>query len=487
MTAAPRQPTRPLAGAPVVDLARRDDPLPGEPLTDIGYARRLVAVHRDQVRYVPEWRRWLTWDGQRWADDTAGQVSHLAAVIARRVTESALDELRKADGEDDRKAAKRKLALALAHERENAVRGAVAIAAATPRLVVTVDRLDADPHLLNVANGTLDLRTMTLRGHDPRDLITRAAVAAYRPEARSDRWEAFLETVQPDKVMRAYLARLIGLALEGRVTEHLLQVHYGNGSNGKTTFFEAVAWALGDYAAHADPELVVARRFEAHPTGVAALYGLRLALLPETDAGQALAEGTVKRLTGGDQITARRMREDFWSFRPSHTFAMMTNHRPQVSGTDRGIWRRLKLVPWDVEIPPAEQDPELYDELRGDADAILAWALAGYLDWAETGTGDPDEVTEATEAWRVESDALGRFIAQRCRVQPGRMIGSSKLFAVWMGWCEAENEPPGTLTAFASLMKRQGFGNHRTARGMVWDGLDLLPDQPAQPASWAGV
>ena len=152
--------------------------------------------------------------------------------------------------------------------------------------------------------------------------------------------------------MRAFLARLLGHALEGRVIEPVLPIFHGDGGNGKSTLVKAVLAALGDYASPADPDLLTARTFDAHPTGLADLCGPRLAILHEGDAGRRLAEGTVKRLTGGDRLKARRMREDFWSFTPSHTFIALTNHKPIVVGQDEGIWRRLRLVPWDVVIPP---------------------------------------------------------------------------------------------------------------------------------------
>src|SRR5262245_31431488 len=179
--------------------------------------------------------------------------------------------------------------------------------------------------------------------------------------------------------MRDFLALLLGHRLEGRVIEHLLPIFCGVGANGKSTFVGAALGALGDYAGPADPDLLTARTFDAHPTGTADLFGMRIAVLHETDAGRPLAEGTVKRLTGGDRLKARRMREDFWSFEPSHTFVMLTNHKPVVGGDDEGIWRRLRLVPFDVVIPTEEQDEELGDKLALEADAVLTWLTHGYF------------------------------------------------------------------------------------------------------------
>jgi len=187
--------------------------------------------------------------------------------------------------------------------------------------------------------------------------------AAYRSDAVGPEFTKFLERVQPAQAMRDYLARLLGHGLEGRVVSRVLPIFHGAGANGKSTLTTASTSALGDYPAPADHELLTARTFDAHPTGTADLFGPRLALLHESDHGRRLAEGTVKRLTGGDRLKARRMREDFWWFDPSHTFLMLTNHKPIISGTDEAIWRRIKLVPWDVVIPEHERDEELGDRL----------------------------------------------------------------------------------------------------------------------------
>jgi putative DNA primase/helicase len=239
--------------------------------------------------------------------------------------------------------------------------------------------------------------------------------------------------------MRLFIRRLLGLSLDVKVTAHILPIFYGDGANGKSTLTDAVMGALGDYADAADPDLLRARSFDAHPTGVADLFGLRLALIHEGDAGHRLAEGTVKRLTGGDRLKARRMREDFWSFDPSHTFVMLTNHKPLVGGTDEGIWRRLRLVPFEVIIPGSERDERLGEKLTAEVGAVLAWLVAGYLDWRENGLAEPGKVTEA---YRAESDALGRFLHERCLVMPALHAGSSEMFSTYEKWCAAEREDP---------------------------------------------
>lgn len=469
MTPTPKEARAAVTGAAIPGEVPpgHDDPLNEEPWTELGYARRLVRTFGDRLRYVPAWRRWLVWDGQRWAHDTTGQASRWAKVIARRMTTVAL-AMEPAD--------RPTLLAAQRGESSHSIAGQLSLASTEEGIAVTPDELDADPFLLNCVNGVLDLRTGMLGPHDPKLLLTKMTGTAYYPDAAGHEFAKFLERVQPDAGMRAYLGRLTGQALPGWVAEHLLPIFYGPGANGKTTFVSAVDSALGDYAAPADPELLTARDFAAHPTGTADLFGLRLAILHESDQGRRLAEGTVKRLTGGDRIKARRMREDFWSFTPSHTFPMLTNHRPVVGGTDEGIWRRLRLVPWDIVIPPEERDENLGDKLAAEADAILSWLVAGYWDWCANGLADPEQVTVATSAYKNESDAVARFIDQKCLTGPYYHVKSSDLFATWTGWCKAEGEEPGTQTAFSIAISNRGFDKRKTGGVMHWAGIGLEGD-----------
>ena len=446
------------------------DPLPNEPLTELGYARRLVHVYGDRLRYVPAWRWWLVWDGKRWAHDTTGQTSRWMKSIARLITADAL-----AIADKDKRAS----ALRHAKRGESAggVAGALTLAGTELELVITPDDLDADPFLLNCQNGIVDLRTGEIGNHDPALLLTKITGAAYQSGARGEAFEQFLSSVQPDESMRAYLARLLGHTLEGRQVVHILPIFHGEGSNGKSTLVNAAMSALGDYADAADPGLLTARGYDAHPTGVADLYGLRLAILHETDSGRRLAEGTVKRLTGGDRIKARRMREDFWHFDPTHTFVVLTNHRPVVGGTDEGLWRRLRLVPWPVVIRPEERDEELSAKLMLELDAVLTWLVDGCLDWRASGLDDPEQVTEATAAFRAESDALARFVSERCLTGPLYTVQSAELFAAWSKWCATDGEEAGTQTAFSNALTNRGFDKAKDGRGRIrWSGLGLAAE-----------
>src|SRR5258707_1175137 len=465
----PRKSSRPPVApvAPVPDNSA--DPLPAEPWSELGYARRLISVYGDQLRYVPQWRRWLVWDGKRWAHDTTGQSARWMKAIARRITSGAQAI------EDEREC---RAAVNLARRGESAagVAGALTLAGTEQEVVVAPDDLDADPFLLHCANGTLDLRTGQLRRHDPAHLLTQMTGAAYRPGSAGPEFAKFLDRVQPEPAMRDYLAQLLGHALEGRVVSHLLPIFHGEGANGKGTLIGAVLAALGDYADAADPDLLTARTFDAHPTGTADLFGLRLAVLHESDAGRSLAEGTVKRLTGGDRLKARRMREDFWSFEPSHTFIMLTNHKPVISGSDEGIWRRIRLVPWDVVIPPEERDEELGDRLRLEADHVLGWLAGRYRPLRAHGVAQPGAVTKATDAYRAQSDVLPRFIGEKGLTRPPLPLRAAQPFFPWAPWCRAQGQGPGTPTPFSIPLVNRGLDKEQTNVRVLWTGIGLAGD-----------
>lgn len=424
--------------------------------TDLANARLLCELHGDKLRHVVPWKKWLTWDGARWALDTTGEAWRCAKSVA--------------DALADPNAKPTKV------ESWSGIKAMMELAATEPEVAVSPDQLDADPHLFNVTNGTLDLRTGGLRSHNPADLLTKVAGTKYDPDASAPVFVKFLEEIHPDPDMRLFLARMFGHALLGKVIEHVLTIQHGVGANGKSTLSEAVCTAFGDYAKPVDPGLLIDRG-EVHPTGVASLFGLRLALTHELDSGRRLAEATVKRLTGGDRIAARRMREDFWEFDPSHSIVMHTNHRPVVKGTDEGIWRRLRLVPFDVVIPEEERDTSLPEKLAEELPGILAWIVDGYSMWAEKGLAEPKAVVDATDKYRKESDDLGAFIDEQCVVGGMGNVKSSHLFAAWAAWCEAENIKAGSNKAFSEAMELRGYTKHKSTGGaMVWDRLGLRPE-----------
>ena len=454
-----------MSQAEVYEFPRqRVDPLPAAPLTEHGYASRLVALFGDRLRYVPVWGTWLAWDGHRWAPDDTGGVARAGKAVADLMIHSSVGD-------------KERLKTALRLDSRAAISGAIALAGTEPGIAVTPRDLDAHPDLLNTRSGVLDLRTGRLTDPDPQMLLTKVTAASYDPEAGAPNFEMFLERIQPDADTRDYLQRHLGAALPGHVAEHLLHLWIGAGRNGKSTLIRAVSNALGDYAATTNPQLLV-ERGDAHPTGIADLFGVRLAFTHETDERHRLAEGTVKRLTGGDKIKARRMRQDWWEFEPSHTLVLVTNHRPLVRGDDEAIWRRLRLVPFGETIAPDEEDHGLADKLQSEAAGTLRWLVAGHAAWRARGLDQPSAVSAATADYRAGEDDLGRWLDERTVRQSNASAQSSALCADWTSWCAAEGSEPGSAKAFTGRLQARGLDKDKSGGVIVWRGIGLTAARP---------
>jgi len=425
-------------------------------------AYRLANSHKDELLHV-HGIEWLSWDGTRWSADDPGAPKRAVLDVLRTALADSLDdkELRA----DVRKC-----------ESAAGVGGVLDLAAALVEFAVTVADLDADPYLLNVANGTLDLRTRELHPHSPADRITKVTRAAYVPDAPTATWGTFLTQVLPDTEVRQFLQRLAGVGLLGLVVEHVLPILTGSGANGKGTFYKAVGHALGDYASTVEPDLFLHRQ-GAHPTGEMDLLGIRWCVVSETEKDRRLAEATMKRLTGGDTIRARRMRQDFIEFTPSHTAVMVTNHLPKVSGDDPAIWRRLRVVPFDVVIPEDHRDKHLDEQLQLDADAVLAWAVTGYLDYAERGElAEPGSVLAATDNYQKASDAVARFLDDRCIRNPNMFAETAALFRDWSTWAMDDGAEPLSLRAFGEALDSHGFPVSKSNGRRVRRGIGLYAE-----------
>lgn len=448
--------------------APKEDPAPSEPYTELGHARRLVAAYGPRLRYVLAWHKWMYWDGTRWALDTTGAAPRCGKAIVR----GALGWAAEIDADEDER--KRAIAAAKKLESSRGIGGILNLAGTEKGIGIDPSELDADPYLLNVANGVLDLHTLELMDHDPDRHLTKVTRAAYHPEAEAPEFRKFVERILPDEDVRAFVQRYLGYALLGTVAEHVLGIFYGSGANGKGTLTNTVDYVLGDYAITPDPELLAERTGNFHPTSAASLFGARLAVVQEFDEGRRLAEGTVKRLTGGDPVSARRMREDFWEFDPSHTFVLATNYRPVIRGTDEGIWRRLRLIPFDVSIPKSEQDGRLPERLRLESDGILAWLVEGYQDWQMNGLNEPEAVRKANEDYRNDSDYIGRYVSERCTTNGMVSVNSTAIYEDWCRWCASEGIDHGSQTAFSTVLEQRGFEKGISAGRKVFKGIGLL-------------
>lgn len=452
-------------------LVDPDDDTPDvgdQPYTDLGNARRLVTAHGNDLRYAPQLGAWLAWDGRRWAEDVTGEAHRRAkAVVDAMVTQLAVTP-------SSRRA--KLFKHWMRSQSAGRINAMVDLARTEPGIPALVADLDADPWALNTLTGIVDLRTGELRPHDRTAMITKLAPVTYDPDARCPRWEAFVHWAMCGRTdLVNYLQRAIGYSLTGVVTEQVMHFPHGHGANGKSTLLGVLVDMLGDYAVMIDPELLMAADHAQHPTGLTALVGRRLAVAQETEQGRRLAESTVKQLTGGDRITARRMRQDFFQFDPTHKLWMAANHRPVVRGTDHAIWRRIRLIPFEASIDTGERDEQLRDRLRDESPGILNWAIAGCLAWQRDGLDPPATVAAATNEYRSEQDHIGRFIEDTCLLGDGWAVSASALRDAYEAWCKENGERPWSARAMAPQLRERGcerFKDRHTNRSH-WRGITL--------------
>lgn len=439
--------------------------LPPKHRTDLGNARRLVARHGRELLYCDAWGKWLVWDGQRWTVDPTLEVERRAVETVTHI----YAEARNAQDSERRKELAR-----WAIRSEAAPRIQAMIRLARSQRPATADGFDQDRWLLNVANGTLDLRIPELRPHDPADRITRLAPVTFDPQAQCPLWEAFLERILDGNAnLIQFLQCAAGYALTADTSEQAFFILYGTGSNGKTTFLETIAALMGDYAQATAAETLLVKRWGGISNDLAKLRGARLVTAAEVGEGRRLAEGLVKQLTGGDTITARFLYRDFFDFRPVFKLFLASNHKPRIRGTDHAIWRRIKLIPFTVTIPEGEQDKHLAEKLRGELPGILNWALLGCLAWRHSGLGEPEEVRSATAAYRAEMDVLAAFLADCCELGEDKQARAAALYLVYKDWCDDNGEKALSGTTFGRQLRERGFAKHHDRHGSVYAGLSL--------------
>jgi putative DNA primase/helicase len=465
------------------------EPPPEAHLTDLGNAQRVVARHGQDLRYCHAWKCFLTWDGQRWAADDTGEAERRAKETQRSFYRWAADRLAAlaqstAGDEEARKQQATQLTRVVQHalkwEEARRMSACLELARSEPGIPIRPAGMDRDPWALNLANGTIDLRTGRLRPHQREDLLTKLAPVAYDPAATCPLWEGCLKTwMGGNRDLVDYLRRTIGYALSADVSEQVLFFLYGTGCNGKSTFLNTIREVLGDYACQAVSELLLAKNTEAHPTERADLFGRRFVTTIEADEGKRMAEALMKQLTGGDPLKARKMRQNFFEMTPTWKIFLAANHQPVIRGTDFAVWRRIRLIPFTVTINDAAKDKHLDEKLRGEQAGILNWAVRGCLEWQHHGLADPEEVRQATEAYQREQDSLANFIADCCVVAEFAKIKSSLLLKAYQEWSGDKNiTPPG----FRARMNAKGFYSKESSGSYFYHGIGLA----ASDNEWQG-
>lgn len=439
--------------------------------TDLANAKRLAERHGEDLRFTPE-RGWLVWDGRRWAtDDKQVQIQ----ARAKSTAESIFDEVKTAVDKDAvYRHAKRS-------QSKNAIQAMMWLAQSEPGIPARLTDFDKDGWLFNVVNGTLNLRTGSLQPHCRADLLTNISAIEFDENAGCELWDAFLWRVtNNDEELYNYLRRFVGYLLVGDTSEQTLHFLYGLGANGKSVFCEVLMRLMGEYAVAVSPDLIMLKRHGGIPNDVARLRGARAAMMNETSQGARFDEAKLKDLTGGDTLTARFLHQEFFDFAPTHRIIIRGNHKPAINGTDEGIWRRLRLVPFTVTIPEDERDHQLLTKLEAELPGILNWALAGCLEWQRDGLKPPAVITDAVKQYREESDTLGRFIDECCQITKLGQVKSSNFYRQYQQFAEHAGERWMQSKELPAEMQRRGFTWKRTKAGGVFEGIKI----PVEVPSW---
>ena len=407
--------------------------------TDEALALDFSIRHAARLRYIALWGCWYEWTGTAWERDDTVRVFDRARAICRE-----------AAAECNQESIARGLASA------KAVSAIERLARSDRRHAAKVEQWDVDPWLLNTPGGTVDLKTGKMRAHRPDDHITKTT--AISPAGECSQWHTFLATITDDDLdLQDFLQRVAGYSLTGSTREHALFFGYGTGGNGKGVFLNTLTGIMGNYASVASMETFTASTSDRHPTDVAMLRGARLVTAQETEEGRRWAEARIKAMTGGDPVTARFMRQDYFTYQPSFKLFIAGNHKPGLRNVDEAIRRRFNLIPFDVKIPAEKRDPNLPEKLKAEWPAILKWMIAGCLEWQRVGLAPPKAVTAATEEYFEAEDAFGQWLTECGVVGANQEAPSAHLFASWSAWAERAGEHVGSQKRFSQSLLARGF------------------------------
>lgn len=445
--------------------------------TDFGEAFTLVHLYHSRLRYVVG-MEWIIWTGMRWKRDSKRATVQFGHMVSMIRLEAALQMVKEAVGDAERDKALARARYAHARGNLPMIDRMLKTAATMPKVVIEADELDKDRFLMGVKNGVLDLKTGTLLAPRPEQYITRRTEVPYYPDATCPTWERFmLDVFKGDDELVEYVQRVIGYALTGDIREQYIWFAYGSGSNGKGTFMEVVGDLMGEYASSILFNSLMAGGENDKNDDIAGLRGKRFIFASESEKGKKLNEARVKKMTGGDTQRARHLYGEWFEFLPEWKIWVMTNHRPKIGGTDRGIWRRMRLIPFTASFEGAP-DLLMPEKLRSELPGILAWAVAGCLKWQQYGLGLPWAVAEATEEYRREEDVLGTFLTDRTVKDPSLHVMAGTLYDVYREWAKASGiDHPATLQAFKKALEERGYTQTRSNRGNVWKDLGITSQE----------
>ena len=462
--------------------------LPGRyPLTDVGNADRFADRYGQRLRYCAPWSKWLCWDGRRWSIDDTVQVENYADLTVRAILDAAKQL------PQDHEGRRAMMKHAVQSQRAGRIRSIPELARSRPGIPVLPNELDDQQYALNVLNGTLDLEAMNLRDHNRHDLLTKLAPVRYDPDAECFRWSRFVDEIFcGDTELIEYVQRACGYSLTGDTGAQVFFLLHGTGENGKSTFLETIRSMLGSgddgYAKQAAPRTFIEHRNEGIPNDVARLRGSRFVTAIETGENRRLDETLVKQMTGGDTLTARFLRAEFFEFEPHFKVWLATNHKPNIKGTDHALWRRIRLIPFNATFSKGSgsRDDNLKETLRGELPGILNWCLTGLSRYMLGHNLDeaPQSVIEATAAYRTEEDVLGRWIDECTAETPTGRTAMTDLYAAYQQWCVQNGERPETKNKLGRMLAERGYDSMRSS-GNTWRlGIELVDADVQQEGGW---
>lgn len=451
--------------------------------TDKGNAERFVFLHGSVSRHCYPLKRWFNFDGIRWAEDQCGRTMELAYQVPQLFFNDACE----AEKIGDTKTASEANKLGLQLESKRSLEAMLELA--KPLLSIVPEKFDADRMLFNVLNGTIDLRTGELRPHDPANFITKLAVVDFHGlDAPAPLWDASLEQWFPgDQESVRYLQQFSGYCLSGDNSEPAFPIFYGSGGNGKSVFLDVTAACMGDYAGVAALGMLADSARERHMTEIMSNRGRRRVVASETKVNAPLRMDLIKAATGDRFLTGRYMRADEITFERTHKFILVTNNKPRITEDDDGVWRRIRLIPWNAKID--KPDRSLAAKLRNELPGILAWMVRGFLDWQKNGFVEPTAVKDATAQYRKEENPVGNFVSSCCEIGDQHRVRCAELWQSFEAWCKDTGHYVLNQRQFSAMLKhahpqlekKTVKFEGKPAEG--WAGLRLLPDapRPAEP------
>jgi putative DNA primase/helicase len=435
--------------------------------TDTTNAYRLLTEYGKDIRYNALWKKWIVWNGSHWEMDDGYLIHDRGLKMIRGIYE----ELLKTSDFRDRLDIEKHAIQSESARRRKAL---IEVASWIPELNIKTDNLDKDPWLFNAKNGTIDLRTGEVREQKPEDLITRMANVEYSKEADCPTWKKFvMEIMNYNHELIHFIQNAAGWSITGDTSEQTMFILFGSGANGKSTFLNTIMNLLGDYAIATPTETFMKRSGDQITNDIARLRGARFVTTTEAEHGKRLSEPLIKQITGSDRMTARFLYGEYFNFVPTFKIYMATNHKPVIKGTDHGIWRRIKLIPFINRIEEENQDKHLEQKLLEEAPGILNWLIEGAKRWSNEGLKTPNIIIRATDEYRAEMDIIGNFLKERCIQNTQGSIRARELFKCYQDWCMENNERACSERFLGLRLKEIGMEQKRMGDGRDWCGIQI--------------